>query len=449
MSSASSARSRGRRRGGRAARVVTPRARYGTRFRVGVRGRLLGPLRPRERLTRPIQVHQPVRRRRVPASLVPHFLGSPDRSVGVWVGIRGCTPCAFYVSALSKALIGGGKRGAETNRMAQGVRLACVVIENVSFDDDAGAVIVSVRPTARARYRCGRCGRRSVRYDRGEGRRRWRALDMGTTRVFVEADAPRARCRDHGPTVTRVPWARHGAGHTRDFDDHVAWLAVQISKTAVVELLRVAWRTVGAILARVAADIDRRVDRLAGLRRIGIDEISYKRGHYYLTVVVDHDTGRLVWAAPGREDATIHLFFDALGRDRSSQLSHVSADMAPAIARVLSRHEHPRRSAAPTRSTSSPGAPKPLTWSVASLEHGDGSPTHQRHRPPQIGRRCCSGDQTIPLCVVEEPRGSDRPAAPTARLDHQDRPSVVAGLPAQLSGPRGRVKKRFLRRGRR
>ncbi len=121
---------------------------------------------------------------------------------------------------------------------------------------------------------------------------------------------------------------------------------MQISKTAVVELLRVAWRTVGAILARVAADIDRRVDRLAGLRRIGIDEISYKRGHYYLTVVVDHDTGRLVWAAPGREDATIHLFFDALGRDRSSQLSHVSADMAPAIARVV-EDEHPRRSADP------------------------------------------------------------------------------------------------------
>ena len=69
--------------------------------------------------------------------------------------------------------------------------------------------------------------------------------------------------------------------------------------------MRIAWRTVGSIVARVSADIDAGVDRLAGLRRIGIDEISYKRGHRYLTVVVDHDSGALVWAAPGRDEATL------------------------------------------------------------------------------------------------------------------------------------------------
>ena len=122
----------------------------------------------------------------------------------------------------------------------------------------------------------------------------------------------------HGPTVIQVPWARHGVGHTRDFDDTVAWLATQCSKTAVVELMRIAWRTVGAIVARVSADIDARVDRLAGLRRIGIDEISYKRGHRYLTVVVDHDSGALVWAAPGRDEATLRRFFDALGVERAA-----------------------------------------------------------------------------------------------------------------------------------
>jgi hypothetical protein len=75
-----------------------------------------------------------------------------------------------------------------------------------------------------------------------------------------------------------------------------------------VELMRVAWRTVGSIVARVSADIDARVDRLAGLRRIGIGEIAYKRGHRYLLVVVDHDTGALVWAAPGRDETTLRRF---------------------------------------------------------------------------------------------------------------------------------------------
>jgi transposase len=215
--------------------------------------------------------------------------------------------------------------------------LTRTVVEGVRFDEEARAVVVSVRPVAKARDRCGRCQRRSPRYDRGEGRRRWRALDLGTTKVFIEASAPRVRCRDHGVTVAAVPWARHGAGHTRDFDDLAAWLAVRTSKSAVMELLRVAWRTVGSIVTRVNADIEATVDRLAGLRRIGIDEISYKRGHRYLIVVVDHDSGRLVWAGPGRNDTALHAFFDELGPERSALLTHVSADMADWIARVVAQ----------------------------------------------------------------------------------------------------------------
>jgi transposase len=139
----------------------------------------------------------------------------------------------------------------------------------------------------------------------------------------------------HGPTVAAVPWARHGAGHTRAFDAQVAWLATQCSKAAVVQLMRVAWRTVGAILARVWADTDAATDRLAGLSRIGIDEISYKRGFKFVTVVINHDTGALVWAAPGRDRATLHTFFDELGAQRSAAITHVSADGAGWIEAVV------------------------------------------------------------------------------------------------------------------
>lgn len=74
------------------------------------------------------------------------------------------------------------------------------------------------------------------------------------------------------------------------------------------------------------------------MRRIGIDEISYKRGHKYLTVVVDHDTGRLLWAEPGKDRPTLHRFFDALeasGAGRCAQISHVSADGADWIEAVV------------------------------------------------------------------------------------------------------------------
>ena len=209
------------------------------------------------------------------------------------------------------------------------------VIEGLEFDEDEQLLVAHVRPSRSRRGRCGRCERRCRGYDQGHGRRRWRTLDLGVVRAVLEADAPRVSCPEHGVVVAAVPWARHDAGHTRTFDDTVAWLAVQCSKTAVTDLMRIAWRTVGAVITRVSADIDAKVDRLDGLRRIGVDEISYKKGHRYLTVVVDHDRRRLVWAAPGRDKATLGRFFDALGEDRSARITHVSADAADWIAAVV------------------------------------------------------------------------------------------------------------------
>jgi transposase len=207
------------------------------------------------------------------------------------------------------------------------------VVEGVEFDPVEQVLVARVRPRQQANGRCGRCRR----YDRGEGPRRWRSLDLGTIPVWLEAEAPRVSCLAHGVTVQAVPWARHGAGHTLGFDDLVAWLATQCSKTAITQLMRIAWRTVGAIITRVWADIDAAQDRFAGLRRLGIDEISYKRHHKYLTVVVDHDSGRLVWAAPGRDKATLAAFFDQLGTERSAQITHVSADGAEWISTVVGK----------------------------------------------------------------------------------------------------------------
>ena len=209
------------------------------------------------------------------------------------------------------------------------------VVERVEFDQDEAVIVASVRPGRGQRSRCGICRRRSPGYDQGAGRRRWRALDLGTVRAFVEADAPRVCCPVHGIVVAAVPWARHGAGHTLGFDQTVAWLATVCSKSAVTELMRIAWRSVGAIVARVWADTAGRTDLLDGLRRIGIDEISYRKGHKYLLVVVDHDTGRLVWAGKGADQASLGRFFELLGPARCAQITHISSDSAGWMSEVI------------------------------------------------------------------------------------------------------------------
>ena len=214
-----------------------------------------------------------------------------------------------------------------------------VIVNDIAIEEDEAAEIASLIVTVRLRKaeagRCGVCRRRSPQYDRGEGARRWRALDLGVIPTYLEAAVPRVQCREHGVVVCSVPWARHGAGHTRAFDDTAAWLATRTSKTAVTALLRIAWRTVGNIVSRVSSDALAGMDRFGNLKRIGIDEISYKRGHRYLTVVVDHDSGLLLWAADGRNEATLRTFFDLLGEERCAAITLVSADAARWIANVV------------------------------------------------------------------------------------------------------------------
>lgn len=148
------------------------------------------------------------------------------------------------------------------------------IVEDVELEEETGSLVVRVRLRRRDWNRCGVCRRPCPGYDACDGRRRWRALDLGTTKAYLEAAAPRVQCAAHGVVVAAVPWARHGAGHTRALDDTVAWLAAHTSKSAVGALTRVAWRTVGAIISRVVADGRAVRDPLAGLVRIGIDEIS-------------------------------------------------------------------------------------------------------------------------------------------------------------------------------
>jgi hypothetical protein len=169
------------------------------------------------------------------------------------------------------------KRSVGVRAWARTLGLEKTVVEGVDDGED-GAIVVSVRPRYSQRDRCPHCRRRCPGYDLGEGRRRWRALDLGTTKCFLEADAPRVECRQHGVVVAAVPWARHDAGFTRSFDDQAAWLAVNTSKSAITALMRIAWRTVGRICERVAVEAKAGRDLYANLTKLGFDEISIRKG---------------------------------------------------------------------------------------------------------------------------------------------------------------------------
>ena len=193
---------------------------------------------------------------------------------------------------------------------------------------------VHVRPKARRRGRCGRCGELAVWYDQGDGARRWRHLDAGYATVDIVAVARRVDCRSCGPTVAQVPWARHDTVFTRAFEDLVVHDAIVGNKQAAADRYGVSWRAVNNMCVRLATEALDRVDLLDGLVAVAIDEVKYKKGHRYLTVVCDHMTGRVVWAAKGRSKDVVNLFFDLLG-DRAADLQFVTADGAEWIRAVV------------------------------------------------------------------------------------------------------------------
>ena len=135
------------------------------------------------------------------------------------------------------------------NRM---LRLPGASVIDVSFGVEGVIVTVRLRRGRRVCSECGQTGGQLEIHDRRV--KRWRHLDLGSSRCVIECELRRLRCPDCGVRYDAVPWARADAHHTRDFEDVVAWLAQQMAKTPIAGLLRIGWDTVGRIVERVVAE---------------------------------------------------------------------------------------------------------------------------------------------------------------------------------------------------
>ena len=213
---------------------------------------------------------------------------------------------------------------------------ARTVVEGAAIEGDA--IVVSAGPRVRGRPGCPICGRRCECHDHEPTRRRG-AMDLARPECLPGYGPARAACPEHGVRVERVPWARHGSRYTRDFEDWVACLAAGCRVSAHPRIARVEWHSVGGICGRACdgTGAQRGVGRFDGLRRIGIDETSYKKGHKYLTVVVDHDRGCLVWAHEGYGREVPGLFPGELTREQRRAMEVVTADGAKWIKALVRR----------------------------------------------------------------------------------------------------------------
>ena len=190
-----------------------------------------------------------------------------------------------------------------------------------------GTTRVPVRPRRSDGHRCPVCHERRPTYDTG-GERAWRALDQGAALTYLVYAPVRVSCPEHGVHVEEVPWARPGSWFTREFEEHVAWLACNMPASRVGQLARVSWPTVGHVCARVLADLEASpAAPPPGLRRIGVDETGFGTGRV-MTVVTDIDRGCVVWCEEGVGGNVLDGFFSRMPRRERRGIRVVAADGA-------------------------------------------------------------------------------------------------------------------------
>ncbi|MDJ0766729.1 MAG: ISL3 family transposase [Myxococcota bacterium] len=211
------------------------------------------------------------------------------------------------------------------------VGIASFFVTGVYLSDSG--IVFPVKPSWRL-PRCSECGRICPGYDHSHEPVRWVHLGIGAMRFILEYAPRRVQCPDCGVRVELVPWARPGSRFTRPLEEMTAYLAQITNKTEVSRMMGISWRTVGNIVKRVVADkLDPK--RLDELRNIGVDELSFRKRHKYITTVVDHDTKRIVWAAEGKSAETLDAFFDELGEERTALLESITIDMSAAFIKSI------------------------------------------------------------------------------------------------------------------
>jgi transposase len=201
-----------------------------------------------------------------------------------------------------------------------------VWVKKVRFEPGRVVVWVGLR---RQRLCCPKCSYSTMaRENEQDHDSVWRGVDLGVWRLEVRARLRRLRCPEHGVHVEGVPFARDGARSTRDLEDLVAWLMTKTDRTAVCRLVRIDWETVGRIIKRVGDEV-LPLDRLADLFEISLDEVAWRKGHRYLTLVGDHREGCVAWGTEGKGQAAADQFFEALDPEPAASPSPPPAPSRP------------------------------------------------------------------------------------------------------------------------
>jgi len=211
------------------------------------------------------------------------------------------------------------------------------IVEKTEFKPEEHRLDIYIEFKRGSQFKCPSCDYHGSAYDTIE--KTWQHLNFFQHEAFIHARVPRIDCRSHGVHMVDVPWARKGSGFTLLFEALVMAMAKEMSVKGVSRLTGTTDTRLWRVLEHyVDADLDKQ--DLSGVRKVGFDETAAKRGHSYITVAADMETGKAIFVTEGKDATTIKAFaehLEAHGGARST-IKEVCSDMSPAYISGVEEH---------------------------------------------------------------------------------------------------------------
>ena len=185
---------------------------------------------------------------------------------------------------------------------------------------------------------CPKCERRCKIVQTLPEVRSWRDIPVAGWEVWLQHCPREVLCPTHGRIQEEIPWAREYARVTYRFEYLMLRYCQMMPQKDAGTLLHTASSTLSDLLHRCIT-ATRDGHKIRGLKKIGIDEISYAKGHKYATLVYDLDRSCIVWVGPGKGRATIDVFFNEVLSDyQKKQIQWASCDMSAAYIGAITDH---------------------------------------------------------------------------------------------------------------
>lgn len=208
-------------------------------------------------------------------------------------------------------------------------------VQSLFLDENAGSVTVIVGIAENTRLACPTCGKSCPVHDHRH--RKWRHLDTCQFATIVEADVPRVMCQEHGCQTLPVPWAEPGSRYTLLFELFVlSWLKIS-TVDAVRKQLKLSWNAVDGIMTRAVKRGLARIKKPLSARHMNVDEVAFKKGHRYITVISDRE-GRALALTDDRGTESLASYLRTLTDSQLEAVKTFSMDMNAGYIRAARIH---------------------------------------------------------------------------------------------------------------